>query len=301
MSYESITIKKEFIIDNIYFIHHFEQISDFLPQRQSNHFWKLLYVDKGSVNIIRDGVNHSLHKDNIVFFQPDEYLNICANGTIATSLLIIGFDCKSDVMDFFENNILEINPASRTLLTNIIREAQLTYSNDLDNIDDKKLKRREKKSIPFASEQMIQIYLKLLLIRLIRDNDSDSPLVAIPKSPRQISEDDLFYKIIDYMEENISEKLTIQKICKDNLIGRSLLQKLFKEHTSCGTIDYFTNMKIIMAKQLIRENKINFSQIAEKLGYSSIHYFSRQFKNITGTTLTEYQESIISSTEKPAK
>ena len=148
---------------------------------------------------------------------------------------------------------------------------------------------------------MIQIYLNLILIRLIRDNDIDSPFVAIPKSTRQKSEDDLFYKIIDYMEENISQKLTIQKICRDNLIGRSLLQKLFKDHTGSGTIDSFTNMKINMAKQLICDNQMNFSEIAEKLGYSSIHYFSRQFKNMTGMTPTEYQESIFSSTEKPAK
>ena len=56
-----------------------------------------------------------------------------------------------------------------------------------------------------------------------------------------------------------------------------------------------------MARLLIRENKLNFSQIAEKLGYGSIHYFSRQFKNITGMTPTEYQESVNPSTEKPAK
>ena len=51
-------------------------------------------------------------------------------------------------------------------------------------------------------------------------------------------------------------------------------------------------MKINAAKQLIRTNKMNFTQISEQLGYTSIHYFSRQFKKVTGMTPSEYASSI---------
>ena len=51
-------------------------------------------------------------------------------------------------------------------------------------------------------------------------------------------------------------------------------------------------MKIDFAKQLIRENDMNFTQISDFLGYSSIHYFSRQFKRSTGMTPSEYVSSI---------
>ncbi|HJB28450.1 MAG TPA: AraC family transcriptional regulator, partial [Candidatus Blautia faecavium] len=37
---------------------------------------------------------------------------------------------------------------------------------------------------------------------------------------------------------------------------------------------------------------MNFTQISEYLGYSSIHYFSRQFKKISGMTPSEYSSSI---------
>ena len=37
---------------------------------------------------------------------------------------------------------------------------------------------------------------------------------------------------------------------------------------------------------------MNFTQISEKLGYTSIHYFSRQFKKVTGMTPSEYASSI---------
>ena len=57
-------------------------------------------------------------------------------------------------------------------------------------------------------------------------------------------------------------------------------------------------MKIDMAKQLIRTEQMNFTQISEKLGYSSIHYFSRQFKKLTGMTPSEYASSIKAMAER---
>ena len=103
------------------------------------------------------------------------------------------------------------------------------------------------------------------------------------------------------MEENVDRRITIEQICKDNLIGRSILQKLFQEYTGCGIIDYFSKLKIKKAKQIIRNQHMNFSQIADSLGYSSIHYFSRQFKKITGLTPSQYASSIKALSEKQEK
>ncbi|NLL78121.1 MAG: AraC family transcriptional regulator [Clostridiales bacterium] len=300
MLYESISLKEELIIDKIVFIRHYEYMSEFTLKGESNDFWVLLYVDKGTVNVTADARTYTLNKDDIIFHKPNELHSIYANGAAAPNLIVIGFECNSHAMKFFENKVLEVTPSERTYLGNIIKEAYLTYSGRLDDPLGQQMIRKKNKSIPFASEQLIQIYLQLLLIQLIRSCGTENPIAEIPKSSRQRNEDELFYKIIAYMQENIGSKLTIQQICKDNLIGRSLLQKLFKDHTSCGIIDYFSIMKINAAKQLICGQQMNFSQIAEKLGYNSIHYFSRQFKHIAGVTPSEYLASVKSMNEPPA-
>ena len=51
------------------------------------------------------------------------------------------------------------------------------------------------------------------------------------------------------------------------------------------------------AKELIRENDKNFTQISEELGFSTVHYFSRLFKKKTGMTPTEYRSSVIYPSE----
>ena len=52
------------------------------------------------------------------------------------------------------------------------------------------------------------------------------------------------------------------------------------------------NLKIDTAKQLMREGNYNITQIADYLGYASVHYFSRHFKQVTGMTPSEYTLSI---------
>ena len=112
------------------------------------------------------------------------------------------------------------------------------------------------------------------------------------KSIKQKNDSLIYNRITTYLEEHICERLTIETICQDNLIGRSQLQKLFREQTHCGVIDYFSHLKIRAAKEMIRTQKMNFTQISDTLGYSSIHYFSRQFKKITGMTPSDYTSSI---------
>ena len=109
---------------------------------------------------------------------------------------------------------------------------------------------------------------------------------------KQKADDALFAQIEEYMESHICETLTIEQLCRSNSIGRSQLQKLFRSRSGYGTIEYFSRMKIDLAKQMIREDQYNFTQIADAIGCSSVHYFSRQFKKITGMTPSEYASSI---------
>ncbi|SHJ24992.1 Helix-turn-helix domain-containing protein [Hespellia stercorisuis DSM 15480] len=139
---------------------------------------------------------------------------------------------------------------------------------------------------------MIRIYLEELLIHMIRGQFLSQPSSQPVKSVKQKNDNEAYQRITTYLEEHIREHLTIEIICRENMISRSQIQKLFRERNDCGIIDYFSRLKIELAKQIIRQNHHNFTQIAEFLGYNSIHYFSRQFKKITGMTPSEYSSSI---------
>lgn len=299
MKYESITLRQEIVISRIVSIHYFEYMSTFHFKGETHDFWEFLCVDKGAVNVTAGTQTHTIEKGTVIFHQPDEFHNVTANGISAPNLVVAGFECKSPSMDFFRGKQLKINSRQRELLGKLIREARAAYISRLDDPYCIRLERRPDEELPFACEQLIQMYLQEFLISLIRSNLFSEPTMPLTKSVKQKNEEEAFSHITSYMEENLQSQLTIEKICRDNLIGRSILQKLFREHAGSGVIDYFSNMKIDAAKQLIRNGHMNFTQIADSLGYTSIHYFSRQFKKITGMTPSEYASSIKLLSEEP--
>ena len=156
---------------------------------------------------------------------------------------------------------------------------------------------RPKSSQPPASGQLIQLYLEELIIYFYRKySDLSTPAEEKPDKPDKTMKENIdtevFNRVVAYLGQHLSGRVTIETICKDNLIGRSQLQKIFSKKSGLGIIEYFSNMKIEAAKELIRTEQMNFTQISEKLGYTSIHYFSRQFKKVTGMTPSEYASSI---------
>jgi YesN/AraC family two-component response regulator len=198
-------------------------------------------------------------------------------------------------MQFFEKRILTLSETERSLMGMLIAEARQCIASPLDDPYLEKMEKR--KDSMFGSQQMIRLHLEEFLISLIRRYTI--PQLSLQTEYTGIKPHSPVYnKIIFYLEKHIRQYVTIEQICHDNLIGRSQLQKMFRTEHNCGVIEYFSKMKIETAKQLIRENQMNFTQISDFLGYSSIHYFSRQFKKITRMTPSEYASSIKARSER---
>ena len=293
MSYKSVYLQDTLSIHEIYSIHYFEYMCDFSFPGESHDFWEFLCVDKGEVNVLAGEKFHVLKKGDIIFHKPNEFHDVKSNGLIAPNLVVMPFSCTSPVMAFFEEKVLQISEPERLLLAQIIQEAKYVFAGRMDDPYQEELIPSE--SPRFAGEQLIRLYLEQLLIQLVRRYmvRPDQPInPTIVKSIKQKADGELFSQIQEYMESHICETLTIEQLCRSNSVGRSQLQKLFRTRSGYGAIEYFSRMKVDLAKQMIRENHYNFTQIADALGFSSIHYFSRQFKRITGMTPSEYASSI---------
>lgn len=101
-------------------------------------------------------------------------------------------------------------------------------------------------------------------------------------------ESELIDKVTAYMKDNLVGNLTLAHLCETFSVGRTHLSVLFKTKFDCGVLEYWNRLKIDKAKELIRQNSNNLTEISEMLGYNSLHYFSRQFKKTTGMTPSEY-------------
>lgn len=296
MDFYKYALRKLFDVPQIITIHYFEYEKNFTFSGEAHNFWEFLCVDKGEVTVTADNQVHTLKKGNIIFHKPKQFHSVAANGKIAPNLVVISFVCLSPAMSFFENKILQLGEAERSFLATIIAEANDAFLTPLNNPYTKQLLGNPNQSP--GAEQLIQLSLEQFLISLYRKGNLTVSNSKLTKSVKLRQEEEIFEHIKTYMESHLSQTLTIEQICQDNLIAPSQLQKLFHNKCKSGIIEYFSYMKINRAKELIREKNMNFTQIADSLGYTSIHYFSRQFKKITGMTPSEYALSIKVFSEK---
>ena len=69
----------------------------------------------------------------------------------------------------------------------------------------------------------------------------------------------------------------------------SALSKLFSKTEGMTIEKYEINLKIEKVKEYMQLGELNFSEIAYNLNYASSSHLARQFKNVTGMSMTEYK------------
>jgi AraC-like DNA-binding protein len=288
-TFYKVAFEEVITIDKIVTMYYFEFARDYVFNGEKHDFWEFLYVDKGEVEIMSDTKGYKLEQGDIVFHKPNEFHSVWANGIIAPNILVISFECLSESMSFFEGKILKISSAQRKILAEIMIEGKTAFSNDLSKTY-KNLIRKE--NINFGAEQLIKLYLEMFLIELVREDISVTNKDRLSLATKERMEDDIVYNIIEFLKNNIDKNLSFDEICTRFSLGRTHLKTLYKKATSQGVMSYFRFLKIEEAKKLIREGRYNFTEISQKLGFESVHYFSRSFKNSTNMTPSEYSISV---------
>ena len=299
--YTGITNQKDICIEKIFSVHYFEYASNFSFEGESHDFWEFIYIDKGSVDITAGTERIHLNANEIFFHEPNEFHTVHIPENTAPNAVIVSFSCQDTIMESFKHKKLIVGQQEQYLLGRIISEAKQCFD---CRLDDPYLKTIPlKKNVPLGSRQLLFYYLEQFIIFMLRGNGDTQIQLSNHnysdfKSTKQANDTQLFNDIVKCVQKNIDKHIDIASLCETFSISHSRLQKLFKRCCNLGIIEYILFLRIEQAKELIRSGNINFTQIADKLGYSSIHYFSRQFKKISGMTPSEYASSVKLISEK---
>ncbi len=284
--YTGAKLKNEINIGKLYSVHYFEYPVNFSFCGEKHNFWEFVYADKGNVTVFAGKESFVLKQGEGVFHKPNEWHNISAPDDIAPNVFIVSFECESPAMKFFENKILSVGQEQKLLISKIMSEYTASFSTPLDNPYTKSLTR--KKEQRFGAEQLIRQYIAEFLISYLRHENS-----PVQRSVLNLNRDNQLLNLLEtYMIDHIKEKITIDDLVRYSGTNKTTVTAIFKNNLDLAPIEYFILLKVSAAKQYLRENNYNISQIAEILGYANVHYFSRQFKKTTGMTPSEYSLSI---------
>lgn len=109
------------------------------------------------------------------------------------------------------------------------------------------------------------------------------------KDETEVLIEDLKIKLIEKLEHQ--EVANLSSFISNNFDkSYAVISKIFSKHEGITIEKYLIHLKIEKVKEYIQLGELNFSEIAYNLNYASSSHLARQFKNITGMSMSEYKK-----------
>lgn len=95
---------------------------------------------------------------------------------------------------------------------------------------------------------------------------------------------------IKFMQENLSQTLTLDNIAQSVHLSISFFSRKFKQETGYAPIEYFNHLRIQRACQLLHFSQLRINEVASQIGINDPFYFSRLFKQQMGMSPVQYRK-----------
>lgn len=267
---DALRLEHSLRVDGIYTFFYQEKEQGFLFSGESHPITELTYVDQGTLHSVVDGQDLLLKQGDIVIYGPDQWHMQYADIGVAPRFVTISFDARGEQLSALLNRKFSAPQHIVTLLQGMLREQERMDS---------------------YSPDIILSQLNLLLLELLRE--LDTPTGGKLQASNAIhSENEIIRQAQQFISTHIREKLSVPLVARQVDVSPSYLTALFHKNLQISPGEYIRRIKLQESKQMIRENNLNFTEIAAELQYSTVHHFSRQFKEKFGITPTEYAKSV---------
>ena len=283
-------IRELFSVSKVATVFYKDLTMDYPFHWDQHDFWEIVYIERGRCIARLGERKFALSAGDVVFFDPNTAHFEKPYGGDSVGIGVISFVCHSSAMVYFrENPTFHLTQYEARLFSAILSEGYQAFESIQD--DREYMGMRARRDVSDASLQTIKLELEQFLLSLYRRRAE--PMRKTARSEQVDTGSSALTEILAYFDKHLWEKLTIEQISHDLNRSPSFLKTCFKNHMHCGMMDYFTNLKMERAKILIRQGDFTITQIANRLGYADVHYFTKVFKRKTGMTPSAYRRGIM--------
>ena len=98
----------------------------------------------------------------------------------------------------------------------------------------------------------------------------------------------------EYILRHIQDDICIDDIAEEVHLNAQYLMRLFKKEMGVSILEYITDERIKIAKELLVRTDYPINQVADSVGYSNYSYFTKIFRRATGESPKQYRQSHMS-------
>jgi len=245
------------------------------PDRVSFFHWhenaEFLYVLDDGFKVLIDGIMYEAKKGDLIFIgEYSVHCFICKKfmelrlGQFSLPLLFDGYADIKPIKTHITAEEISKDPVFHDRIMHLI-EIMKTIGN---------VTKGDKN--PFAKSVFSAFYFALME-KFPSTNQNDS----LKKERKE------FYKIIEFVNENIIGDITIMSISKSLYMDRGKVSKIFSKYSGMSINDYINKVRVSKANELL-ENGCSVTEAALESGFQSVRTFNNVYKELMGITPSKY-------------
>ncbi|TCL73179.1 AraC family transcriptional regulator [Hydrogenispora ethanolica] len=143
---------------------------------------------------------------------------------------------------------------------------------------------------PFYKE-LSAVHLMKILLLLLRQAERAATARNHSANYLALSEQDpVCEKVIHYLQEHYAEAIVLKDLAKSLGYTQSYVCQCFRRELHCSPLEYLHQYRIEKAKEYILYSDYSIKQIAEMIGISNIHHFTRLFRRMVGLAPGRWRE-----------
>lgn len=250
--------------------------------------WELCACLGEEILLIKEDKEILLRAGELAFVQPGCLHDISSLKKDAVAF-VVSFTCSDSsgqYLHLMQDTLLPTTEAVVPLLERIKEELLITFEQSVEPLHLNQF--IPSPDSPLGAEQMICCYLELTILMLLRALTMDQGRLCPTGKLRGALQLYLVEQVTNYIQNHLNEKISVEQIAAYFHYSRSRLSTIYKGVTGFGIRERIIYERILRAKEMLGQGDKPIFQIAEELGFSSPHYFSRTFTETVGCSPREY-------------
>ena len=236
-------------------------------------YFEITWVLEGKGNYFVNGQEYTMEKDDIIIFnnvEPHGWKLL--GGNMKLLVMIFSPEFVAEKISVFDAEYLKPFVERGSNFKNRVEEIRISIREIHQEWNERK------EGYPLMIKANV-LRILTMLIRAYQDETKSGEMLKEKKNAMKRLE-----QAFTYINDHYCEKITLEEVAASVYMSSNYFSSYFRRVANISFSDYVTRLRVNRAREMLRENGANVTEIAMECGFNNISNFYRLYKKHMGKT-----------------